>query len=73
MIKLRVEWRHRCADCGTCLVVDFLAEAEGSVTCPWCGQVERISSPPDIDLRSFISEAVQKIEDEANGRTPVKS
>ena len=69
MIKLRVEWRHDCPGCGTQLVIDFLDDPAEVCSCPWCGRVEsgKIRANED-ELRSYISQAVRKIEQKANGK-----
>lgn len=67
MIKLRAEWHHTCPDCGTCVVVDLLADANGFRICPWCGRIEsngRASANPDF--RHDISQAIDRLEERAN-------
>jgi hypothetical protein len=67
MIKLRVEWHHTCPDCGTRVVVDYMADAHGFRLCPWCGRMETNGQAPgDPRFRKTIADHITKIENRAN-------
>ena len=67
MIKLRVEWRQKCPECGVHLVVDFLADADGCRVCPWCGCNHGGNLPAaGGDIRSLVARSVSGLESRAN-------
>jgi uncharacterized Zn-finger protein len=67
MIKLRAEWHHTCPDCGTRLVVDLLADANGFRVCPWCGRVENNGhGPSDPSFRDDVCLAIGRLEEQTN-------
>ncbi len=67
MIKLRVEWHHTCPDCGTRVVVDFVADANGFRICPWCGRIETdIRAAADPAARAELFESVTALEEQTN-------
>lgn len=67
MIKLRVEWHHKCPDCGTRVVVDFAADANGFRICPWCGRIETDGgAPADPQTRGQLLERVSSLEQQVN-------
>jgi hypothetical protein len=67
MIKLKVEWHHTCPDCGTRVVVDYLADANGFRICPWCGRFENNGrTPTDPRFKRDISSQIRKLEDHTN-------
>jgi ribosomal protein S27E len=72
MIKLRVEWHLKCRECGTELVSDFFTDSAEGLACPWCGCM---CSPngTDAELRDYIQNAVNEIEDKANGMIFIQS
>lgn len=78
MIKLRVEWHHKCPGCGTRLVVDFFDELAGSEVCPWCGCACDISTDVGYrEMKRYIEQVVKEVESKANvmlavGQEPVK-
>ena len=67
MIKLRAEWHHTCPDCGTRVVVDYLADANGFRVCPWCGRIENNGrTPASPEFRKNISQAIVRLEETTN-------
>lgn len=71
MIKLRVEWHHTCPDCGTRVVVDFAADANGFRICPWCGRVETGGQAPAAPAdRAQLFERVCALEEQVNAGLP---
>jgi len=73
MIKLRVEWRQRCSNCGTHIIVDFLDESVKYQKCPWCGHVDDIVPCNEHDnLRDYLSQATRELEENANCKVAVK-
>lgn len=69
MIKLRVEWRHKCHDCGTELVSDFFADSTEGLSCPWCGSpCPNLCDICDDDVRNYIERVVKETEEKVNGR-----
>lgn len=72
MIKVRVDWHHRCPCCGTVVVVDFLGEPPDAVVCPWCGGTSSLEGCVDNgELRDYVSKAVTEIEQRARGKMAV--
>lgn len=67
MIKLRVEWRHACPECGVELVVDFLADTDGCLVCPWCGRRHNGDLPATREeIRRFVTRSMNRVESRAN-------
>ncbi|MEN6357854.1 MAG: hypothetical protein ABFD83_12320 [Armatimonadota bacterium] len=74
MIKLRVEWRYRCQDCGTELVSDFFADSTEGLSCPWCGSVcPNARSICDDEIKNHIERVVRETEQKANGIITARS
>ena len=74
MIKLKVEWRHRCRDCGTEIASDFFADSTEDMACPWCGSpYPSASSVCDDDLRDYVERVVREAEQKANGMITTRS
>lgn len=74
MIKLRVEWHHKCLGCGTQLVTDFLDDSDQILACPWCAcscEPQEIAS--NGELREYVFRAVKQIEETANGKITIKN
>ncbi|MCE5314299.1 MAG: hypothetical protein ABFD49_04330 [Armatimonadota bacterium] len=73
MIKLTVEWRSECPNCGTTLVADFFASSTKQLACPWCGLLcEAMQSACNDEIRESIAEAVAEIEERFNGEIIVQ-
>ena len=73
MIKLRVEFHHKCPGCGTELVVDYLGEPVCCQVCPWCGSnCETDQNREDGELREYIIKSVKDLEKKANCKTAVR-
>ncbi|MHB9038189.1 MAG: hypothetical protein ACYC64_16155 [Armatimonadota bacterium] len=73
MIKLRVEWHHKCQGCGTKLVADFFADLTEDLVCPWCGlPCPSAQSACDDETRGYIEGAVAEIEEKVNCRKTVR-
>lgn len=69
MIKLRVEYHHKCTGCGTELVVDFLSEPMSNQLCVWCGcECETDFGVDDTELKKYVMGAVRELEDQVNTR-----
>lgn len=67
MIKLRVEWHYTCPECGTRVVVDYLADANGFRICPWCGRIENDGhTPTDPRFRQTVCREISRLEDHTN-------
>lgn len=75
MLKLRVEWHHRCPSCGVHLVVDFLDDSVDCGACPWCGYIADIDLHAKVtnDLRHSLARAAKEIEKAANDRLIAKN
>jgi|GEM_PF-1045009 len=75
MLKLRVEWHHRCPSCGVQLVVDFLDDSVDCDACPWCGCIADIDLHTKVanDLRDNLARAAREIEKVANNRLMAKN
>jgi len=72
MIKLRVEWHHKCHKCGIELVADFLDDPKDELVCPWCGSVCACNlNQFNQELRNYIAAAVKEIESIANDKIPI--
>jgi hypothetical protein len=71
MIKLRVEWHHKCPCCGTKLVVDFFDELADSAICPWCGCTCEPKANV-LELKRYLDRAVKDNEAKANGAALTK-
>lgn len=73
MIRIRVDWRHRCPVCRTELVFDYFDESAECVCCPWCGCHSGMGRGyRDEELKEFICNAVKRIEQRANSKTAVE-
>jgi len=74
MLKLRVEWHHRCPSCGVQLVVDFLDDSADCSACPWCGHLADVNMHTKIanDLRDDLARAAKELEETANDRLTAK-
>lgn len=67
MIKLRVEWHHKCPKCGTEVVADFFSDAEDICTCLWCGFLDQSACDAHrSDLQEYIIKAASELECQAN-------
>ena len=73
MIKLRVEFHHKCPGCGTELVVDFLGEPMDCQVCPWCGCTCEADQIEDSELKECVAKAVEDLEKKVNEKITVKS
>ncbi len=72
MIKVRVDWHHKCPGCGTGLALDFFDDSIERQTCAWCGvecEINRRVNPDE--LKEYVLRSVRAIEDKANGKIPV--
>jgi len=66
MIKLRVEWHCKCPGCGTELVVDYLVDSLSEQICPWCGARAACEKSDKEQMRDFLTQAVERLENEVN-------
>ncbi len=72
MIKVRVDWRQKCPDCGTELVTDFFDDSASSSGCPWCGCVGAMGHGlRGTKIEESIVTAVHEIERRINESAPV--
>lgn len=68
MIKVRVDWHHKCPGCGTEIVTDYFDDSPHCRGCPWCGCAgDHDPAVDSCELRSYVLEAVREIEERANG------
>lgn len=72
MIKVRVEYHHKCPGCGTEIAIDFLGGPMDYQVCPWCGCTCEADQVEDTKLKAYIAKAVDILEKEANDRIAVK-
>lgn len=71
MIKVRVDWHHKCMACGTSVVIDFVMNSSDVVVCPWCGCATILDQTlSDEDLRLYLLKTAREMEERANAKLP---